>query len=341
LARFSIREIGIKHPAECKEWTEFVSGEKEISALYFYPQFLKIIADLFEKIRLYSVSDKSSNERVGGFVIKERRRYGLTIGETPTFCMSNFYAFGGNLVFDQQWKTESYFRDLFYEIADFLIKKYDKMSLISDNSLYDIRPFQWRGFQDSTLYNYQTEVYKDVLELKRYRSSTRRQIKKCTRDGLVVRTEVSPGLFYDLWYSTNVIKGRKAAFSKRQIVDFIQVLQKIGLGETYGVYDKIGNLHAAALVCKDDKTGYYLMGGSDFKLRKSGAASLLHHEIMTDLKNRGFKYYDWFGGNNPEIVRFKIGFNPILKKMTKLVYYSRRALFFEWIKEGKKIILKK
>jgi lipid II:glycine glycyltransferase (peptidoglycan interpeptide bridge formation enzyme) len=213
--------------------------------------------------------------------------------------------------------------------------------LTSSHFLFDIRSFQWKGFQDRASYNYQTDLSTDFNELNQYRSSTRRQIKKCIRTGLVVKTGVLPDHFHDLWYSTHMVKGRKTAFSEGQIVSFIQSLSNTGLAEIYGVFDENGKVHAAALISRDETAGYYLMGGSDVKLRKSGAASLLHHEIMVDLKNRKLSYYDWFGGNTPEIVRFKIGFNPTLRVMTKISYSGRRAGFYKWVQDGKDYLLKK
>jgi hypothetical protein len=116
LARFSIKEIMFRDLTNSKAWADFVFGTKQIPGLFFYPQFLKIVFDALEKIRLFGVTDISKNAIVAGFVLKERRRYGLHIGEVPTFCMSNFFVIEDNFVGDRGYKIESYHLDLFKAI---------------------------------------------------------------------------------------------------------------------------------------------------------------------------------------------------------------------------------
>lgn len=67
---------------------------------------------------------------------------------------------------------------------------------------------------------------------------------------------------------------------------------------------------AAALVLVWQGTGYYLHGASDYSRKELRAPSLLHWEIMRQLKAEGVSSYDWWGIDTkrwPGVTEFKLG----------------------------------
>ncbi len=69
---------------------------------------------------------------------------------------------------------------------------------------------------------------------------------------------------------------------------------------------------AANLVCFFNQTSVYLHGSSDYDYRKLMAPHLLQWQTILKAKEKGLKYYDFWGINEkkwPGVTRFKKGFN--------------------------------
>lgn len=67
---------------------------------------------------------------------------------------------------------------------------------------------------------------------------------------------------------------------------------------------------AGAVVLRYRDTGYYLHGASDYRFRSLMAPYALHWEIVKYLKDRGLRYYDFWGVDSrkwPGVTRFKLG----------------------------------
>ena len=79
------------------------------------------------------------------------------------------------------------------------------------------------------------------------------------------------------------------------------------------VYEAIyqSKVICSAIMVDHGTTRTYLFGGSDSNYKSQMAPYALHWQAITDAKNKGFKYYDWWGietatGKIPGFVQFKL-----------------------------------
>src|SRR5581483_4608438 len=76
-----------------------------------------------------------------------------------------------------------------------------------------------------------------------------------------------------------------------------------GAGEILVARDESGRMHSAAMFVHDERTTWYLLGGSDTELRASGSASLLMWEGIRAAGSRSTAF-DFEGSMLRHVERF-------------------------------------
>lgn len=149
-------------------------------------------------------------------------------------------------------------------------------------------PFYWEGFGQSTRYTYRLDLSRSSEDLLRGMSEDRRKaLRKADRGGVRVGETRDINTVLRLIAATFRRQGREPPFSPhlvRSINDAASRRSGCGL---YLAETRDGDACAAALFVRDATTTYYLLGGSDADLRRTGAQNLLMwHAIQAEAQQR-------------------------------------------------------
>ena len=99
------------------------------------------------------------------------------------------------------------------------------------------------------------------------------------------------------------------------LVKLINICRKRNQGDIWGGYDEQGRLHAAAFIVWQESSAWYLAGGGDPALRKSGAHSLILWEAIRYV-SQYTDTFDFEGSMIPGVERFFREFGAIQPLLT-------------------------
>ena len=192
-------------------------------------------------------------------------------------------------------------------------------------------PLSWHGFSQTSHYTWRLEdVSDEEATLARLHNSTRRQVSKAQRLGLVVEG----GSVDDL------VALQRQTFERQEeagdgppealVRRLAAAVETHGAGEILVARDDTGRAHTAAMFVHDESTTWYLLGASDTELRASGSASLLMWEGIRRAGVRGTAF-DFEGSMLRHLERFVRNFGgepvpySIVRHTPSLQWRSRVA----------------
>jgi len=166
-----------------------------------------------------------------------------------------------------------------------LIEKLPAFACFSQNFHYSITnwlPFYWQGFSQTTRYTY---VLEEISVTSRIWDGMlpkiRTDIKKAqNRFGLKVCTDLGIDTFLTINEKTFSKQGMQLPYSKNFVKRLDKACKEHNARKIFFAKDSDGRIHAAVYIVWDENSAYYLMGGSDPKLRNSGANSLCMWEAI-------------------------------------------------------------
>jgi hypothetical protein len=197
-------------------------------------------------------------------------------------------------------------------------------------------PFYWNGFKQTTRYSY---VLNDLTNIeivwKNFNDNIKWEIKKAkNRYKLNVRNDLGIDEFIILNDKTFGRQGLRTPYSAQFIKNLDTACQKNNARKIFIAEDEKGRFHAGVYLVWDENSAYYLMGGADPLLRKSGATSLCIWEAI-QFAATVTKRFDFEGSMLEPVERFIRSFGPtqtpyfaITKSPSKLV---KLAIFFREI----------
>jgi hypothetical protein len=172
-----------------------------------------------------------------------------------------------------------------HQLAAELVAQLPRCDFFSMNFHHDVTnwlPFTWQKFEIVPKVAYVLEKLGTKEELwEGLAPNVRREIRKAEK-----RLEVVRGADLDLFMHLN-----QKSFARQQmsIPYSPQILRRVydactarNAGQIYFARDAELRYHAAIYVVHDDRSAYYLLGGSDAALRTSGAHTLLMWNAMLD-----------------------------------------------------------
>lgn len=197
------------------------------------------------------------------------------------------------------------------EALSFLINQLPKanISVIKfHHSMQNILPFVWNGFRSSVKYTY---ILKDIHKketnlLENLSSNTRKNIKKAEKT-LEVFESADITKLYELIELTFQRQSLKVPYSKEVLHNLFKTCQSKGLSKILMAKDSTGNIHSGILLIWNEKTVYYLVGGSDPRYRKSEAMTLIMWESVKFASSFA-QEFDFEGTMVESIERFIRGF---------------------------------
>lgn len=168
----------------------------------------------------------------------------------------------------------SYEKKIFNKLITNL-PKFDKFSQNFHHSITNWIPFYWKGFKQTTLYTY---IIYDLSNLdsvfNNFKENVRRSIRKAKKNKIEIITSNDIENFYELNKMTFIRQNKTIPYS----FDFVNRIDRIckekNCRKIFFAIDQKKRIHAAIYIVWDKNSAYYLMGGSNPKLRNSGANSL-------------------------------------------------------------------
>lgn len=189
-----------------------------------------------------------------------------------------------------------------------LLPKANVSVLKAHHSIQNILPFVWKGFDSTVKYTY---ILKDILNnesglLENLSSGTRKNIKKAQKIVEVIESEDASELF-GLIQKTFNRQRMKVPFNEAQLLNLYNSCVKKNSCKILLAKDKQNNIHSGILLIWNNKTVYYLMGGSNPNFRNSEAMSLVMWESIKFASSFA-REFDFEGTMVESIERFIRGF---------------------------------
>ncbi len=194
-------------------------------------------------------------------------------------------------------------KDIIFQLIDKLPKNVN-VDLSLDHSCNYVLPFLWKGFSIYPNFSYRIENLSNIEDLwANLRENIKREIKKANRS-----LEILDNLAFD-----KIITMQEKTFARQERIynhkndELLERLDKIlfehNARRLLFAIDEKQRIHAGAYFVFDNKTCYYLIGGSDPELRNSGAGSLLLWEGIK-FASKVSRAFDFEGSMIEDIERF-------------------------------------
>jgi hypothetical protein len=137
-------------------------------------------------------------------------------------------------------------------------------------------PFYWQGFTQTTGYTYVIDDLSDIDAIwNGLRQNIRTDVKKATKQGVVVEVIDDINRFWEVHRLTFLRQQKPVPYSIDLVRRIDAACRSRGARRIFVGRDQQGDIHAAAYIVWDNRSAYYLMGGSDPEKRSSGATSLV------------------------------------------------------------------
>jgi hypothetical protein len=221
------------------------------------------------------------------------------------------------------------------QICDYCIAHLPKHKYFLQSFHYsftDWLPFYWKGYHQTTRYNYILPDISNPAKLwEELNENTRRNIKKAeAKYQLKVRKGIAMSDFMEV-YTKTYLRQHKKPYRPEVLKQIIETSLSRNQGVIWGAYDDRGRLHVAVFIVWQNNIAYYIAGGSDPELRQSGGNALLIWTAINDLSGR-VASFDFEGSMVKGVEHFFRGFGAL-----QMPYY---AISKGKIGLGKKIIMK-
>ena len=220
--------------------------------------------------------------------------------------------------FNPESENPKYSENLYrkQQICSYFIERLPAHSFFLQNfhsSFTDWLPFYWKGFKQTTRYNYVLTDVKDSKEIEKKRNNNIRQnIKKAhTKYKIEIKNQISADLFLKIYAKSFERQGEKS-YKPEILRRLIETTYLRNQGDIWGAFDQSGQLHAAVFVVWQGNCAYYIAGGSDEMGRKSGGQILSMSEAIKAVSSV-CESFDFEGSMMPGVERVFRSFGAIQK----------------------------
>lgn len=287
-------DLKIKEIKDRGLWNDFVTSQKNHSFLHSWEwgEFNQKIGDSVRYLGLWNKSELISV----ALVIKVNAKRGSFL----------FIPHGPILRDEKNNQEEEEILRVFLDQLKRLAKK-EKVSFIRISPLLERNKenqelFKNLGFRNAPIHmhaevTWTTDIDKDEEDiLMGMRKTTRNLVRRAQKDGVVITADTSDQSienFYELYRQT-ARRHSFVPFSKKYIDSEVSVFSK---ASDVKVYSAIwGNkLLSTSIIVFFGHSAFYHHGANSIENQKIPAAYLLQWQAMQEAKNRGKKYYNFWG----------------------------------------------
>ena len=242
----------------------------------------------------------SDGEIIGRLPYVRMRRCGLTIiGQPPlTQFLGPWIKPGAGTTYERLEREHTILRMLIRKLP-----RHDVFVQDFHHSMTNGCAFSWGGFSETVRYTYVLDPLDDYDTIwAGFRPEVRTRIRKAERH-LIVRPIDDVELFIALNRMTYVRQGMSMPYSADLIRRLDAACSARGVRRILLAEGTDGMPHAALYLVWDPESAYYLMAGSDPRLRTSGAITLLTWEAIR-FAGQVTRRYDFEGSMLRPVERF-------------------------------------
>jgi len=275
------------------------------------------------------VFDRGGDQLLAGFSFVERKNRFMTEWRHPAPA-----PFAGILCSTEP-RSESFLRDVLAAGAQAIPPQVDLVEIIFQPGIQDVRGLLWSGWEAAPHYNYTSDVGTPEAFEGAVENSVARQSEKARRLGrsATVGIHQLPELL-EIWEGTRR-RHRLPVYVHPDtwgaLAAWMNLRHEPSLtADIVGIREEGGPMEAGALLGKDSRRVYYLLGASQPEALGTGSPTLLHFEAAALARRREWPgTYDWVGANTPSIAQFKKKFRPQLELLLRALWKRPRRKLME------------
>jgi hypothetical protein len=235
--------------------------------------------------------------------------------------------------FNPEFESKKYSKNLYRKqlICKYFIENLPAHDYFFQNFHYsftDWLPFYWKGYRQTTRYNYILPDIRNIDELWNNLSENikRNTVKAQKKYHITIKQNISLEMFMELNRQTFERQHMKT-LQPTILRKIIEVSRKRNQGDIWGAFDDQGRLHAAVFIVYQNNCAYYIASGTNSSLRKSGAHICVLWEAIKEV-SKTVASFDFEGSMIEGVEYFFKSFGAI-----QMPYYT--------ITKGKMSLIKK
>jgi hypothetical protein len=282
-------------PCEYAEWDALVRASSQ-GSVSCYSWWIRAtgpgarVLGFFENGRL-----------VGGVPLYRSRLFGVPIYKRPSLT----YPWGPVLEPLVGKHTTIVTREnaILKSLAAHLAEQSQSMVLSFHPTLQNWLPFQWLGFSHTVGVTHVLDLRSDLDGVfKAFGENARRSVKRAQGAGITIEPCTAEAAF-ELFACTQKRRGAAVSYSREYLRNLHAAALAQDAGQCFVARDLQRRALVAAFVAWDEKSAYYVAGGSDPKLRGSGAGTLLIWYLIQFCAERA-RAFDFAGSHIESIEEF-------------------------------------
>ncbi len=299
--RFEIEEI---KENEWEMWDEWLVKQPS-STPFSTSWWLKTVCDIFGGFPRIFVMRDNKEEIIGGVGLREIRIIGKHIISPSNLSLYMPIILSGGLDFRD-------IVDVSGQLGTFLKSKFDIIrSIRNTKELYDVRGFQWLGYDIKVSYTAISDLKN--LDINAIDRSQKKQIKKAEREELNTRPCDNIDVMWDIWNKTFKRQNISSSVSLSELKYLYQKIKDRNSGQGFVTFTK-NEEPVSFRVCiwNNSNIAYDWIAGTDPSYFSIGASSFNVWTTLQYLKSQEFSVFDWCGANIQSIANFKLSFGAKL-----------------------------
>ena len=307
---------------EYENWDRFVEQHPE-GTLFHTTSFLHSMSEPIGR-RLMVAGIFQQSNLIGGFAFTVVKKLGIKLIAVPYDCPVYHPLFTNR---DTKYisKQESYNKKLVNILLLFLKNSYCGFELKFSFFKTDFRPYKQTGLEIDLSYTYLLDLSNFNEKNVPFDPAVKRQIKKAAKNNYTLSMGLEKenvNSFYSLLSQTYKRQGLALKLSEENYESLFKQLYAKGWFELYVL--KFNDIPASAMgIVNFNGVAYYWLSASNPEVYNLGGTSALIAEVLSNLKRKEVKHFDFVGANTESIARFKAGFNFELTPVYNIKYESR------------------
>jgi hypothetical protein len=271
------------------------------------------------------------DELIGGCSFLSNESKLLNIASTAY----NMTPYGGFVLKDVYDNTkiherESFQKSVIESILNYIeSKKLDGVFIANTPEFADVRPFTQENWIANVKYTYYFDLSNNIENT--VSKTVKRNVQKALKNGVQIRKESSPQIFYDLLKDTFEKHGLKPPVTFQFLEQTLNMLHATGKGNMWIAQMPSGEVASAEIIVWDSKRAYSWAAASNSYFKSSGSSTLLFYNILQDLKSSNFKEINLMTANLPHLASFSAYFNPKLVPYYSLSKTNKKYNIFKMI----------
>lgn len=255
-----------------------------------------------------------------------RRRYGMRFIEQPALTQIT-----GPWLVENKARTQGKLeaeKDLMHALIDQL-PAFQSFSQNWHHSVTNWLPFYWRGFSQTTRYTYRLPDLSNLDAVwKGLSSNIRSDVRKAEdRFSVHLREQSTLADFLTLTLKTFERQGKSMPYSTDFVSRLDSACAERGQRRIFIAEDPEGRMHAGCYIVWDQNCAYYLIGGGDPELRKSGATSFAVWQAI-QFAAKVSKGFDFEGSMLEPVERFFRNFGAVQTPYFNVSRLNSKRLVF-------------